>query len=261
MTSREWFFYIVRCNDNSLYSGISNQLDERVDKHNSGKGAKYTASHRPVTLIYKEPYSSQSEARSREAQVKSWSKVKKENLVATQVPRRRNNVTKTRFPLTSLKDPRIVELIKTTDHRTLARWAIDCAERVMPYFEDSFPNDKRPRTAIETLQKWMKTGVFSMAVIRKASLDAHAAARDAGEDSPARSAAHAAGQAVATAHVPTHSMGSAIYALQAISRAADPADAEAGVAREREWQYRRLLALIKREAGTNKLNRIEGGTT
>ena len=82
-----------------------------------------------------------------------------------------------------------------------------------------------------------------MAVIRGASLASHAAAREVGEDNPARSAARAAGQAVATAHVATHSLGAALYAQQAVFRAADPADAEAAVAREREWQYRRLLAL------------------
>ncbi|MDQ6834355.1 MAG: hypothetical protein M3008_13245, partial [Chloroflexota bacterium] len=82
--------------------------------------------------------------------------------------------------------------------------------------------------------------VFTMSVIRKASLDAHAAARDVGEDSPARSAARAAGQAVATAHVPRHALGPAIYGQQAIYRATDSEDA---VKRERNWQYQRLLRL------------------
>lgn len=82
-----------------------------------------------------------------------------------------------------------------------------------------------------------------MKVIRKASLDAHAAARDVGEDNPARSAARAAGQAVATAHVPTHAIGAAIYGLQAIHRAASTEDADAAVTRERDWQYQRLLKL------------------
>jgi hypothetical protein len=115
----------------------------------------------------------------------------------------------------------------------------------MPYFEDKFPEDPRPRKAIETLQNWIKTGTFKMSIIRGASLASHAAAWDVGKDNAARSAAHAAGQAVATAHVPTHSMGSAIYALQAVYRASDSSDAEAAVAREREWQYVHLLELIK----------------
>src|SRR5260370_10387234 len=141
------------------------------------------------------------------------------------------------------KDESMVELVSKTDHKTLAIWAIDCAERVMPYFEEKYPQDHRPRHALETLQTWINTGVFQMAVIRKASLDSHAAARDVGEESPARSAARAAGQAVATAHVPRHAYGSAIYAQQAIHRAATSADADAAVTKERDWQYQHLLAL------------------
>jgi hypothetical protein len=135
-----------------------------------------------------------------------------------------------------------VEIVKKTDQKTLAIWAIDCAKRVMPYFEEKFPEDHRPRVALETLQKWIETGVFSMAVIRKASLDAHAAAKEIGNDSPAASAAHAAGQCVATAHVPTHAIGAAIYALQAIHRATS-SDEE--VEKEKKWQQQHFLTLRK----------------
>jgi len=91
----------------------------------------------------------------------------------------------------------------------------------------------------------VRTGVFKMSVIRGASLASHAAAREVGADNPARSAARAAGQAVATAHVPAHSMGAAIYALQAVYRATDPADADAAVAKERAWQLAHLQKLLK----------------
>jgi len=149
---------------------------------------------------------------------------------------------KSKFSITR-KDEEMLELVSKTDHKTLALWAIDCAERVMPYFEEKYPQDHRPRQAIETLQTWIDTGVFKMAVIRKASLDSHAAAREVGEDSPARSAARAAGQAVATAHVPRHSYGPAIYAQQAIHRATNPTDADAAIAKERDWQLQHLLDL------------------
>lgn len=151
-------------------------------------------------------------------------------------------MTKSKFSLTQHK-AEFIEIVEKTDHQTLAVWAIDCAERVLPYFEDKFPEDLRPRKAIETLQAWIDTGVFRMTEIRKASLDSHAAAREVGEDNAARSAARAAGQAVATAHVPTHSIGAASYALQAVHRAASPAEADAAVAEERGWQYQRLLEL------------------
>src|SRR5260370_2068091 len=147
---------------------------------------------------------------------------------------------KSKFSITR-KDEEMLELVSNTDHKTLAIWAIDCAERVMPYFEEKYPEDHRPRNAIETLQAWIDTGVFKMAVIRKASLDAHAAAREVGEESPARSAARAAGQAVATAHVPRHAYGAAMYAQQAIYIATNPSDADAAVAKERDWQYQHLL--------------------
>jgi hypothetical protein len=149
---------------------------------------------------------------------------------------------KSRFSLAQHK-AEFVDLVKKTDHKTLALWAIDCAERVLPYFEEKYPEDPRPRQALETLQMWIDTGVFKMDVIRKASLSAHAAAREVGDDNPARSAARAAGQAVATAHVPTHAIGSAIYALQVIHREADDSEADAAVARERDWQFRRLFEL------------------
>lgn len=151
---------------------------------------------------------------------------------------------KSKFSLTR-KDEAMIELIKKTDHKILAVWAIDCAKRVLPYFEEKYPKDHRPRNAIVALHIWINTGVFKMSVIRKASLDAHAAAREVGQDSPARSAARAAGQTVATAHVPMHAYGSAIYAQQAIHRAASSNDADAAVTKERDWQYQHLLDLVK----------------
>ena len=149
---------------------------------------------------------------------------------------------KSKFSITH-KDEEMLELMRKTDHKTLAVWAIDCAERVLPYFEEKYAEDHRPRQAIEALQTWIHTGVFQMAVIRKASLASHAAAREVGEDNAARSAARAAGQAVATAHVPGHAYGSAAYAQQAIYRATKPSEADVAVAKEREWQYQHLLNL------------------
>ena len=134
-------------------------------------------------------------------------------------------------------------IVEQTDHKVLAAWAIACAERVMPCFEAAFPDDSRPRRALETLQAWIDTGEFSMAVIRKASLDAHAAAREVGEDSPARSAARAAGQAVATAHVRTHAPGVAAYALQAVQRTGNAEEVDAALTAERVWQRQRLREL------------------
>lgn len=154
-------------------------------------------------------------------------------------------MAKQRFSIAH-EDEEMRELVSKTDHKKLARWAIDCTERVLPYFEEKYPNDPRPRIALQTLREWMDTGKFSMSIIRKASLDSHAAAREVGMDNPARSAARATGQAVATAHVSSHAYGSAVYSQQAIHRSNSPEDAEANAKKERDWQYKHLLKLTER---------------
>ena len=134
------------------------------------------------------------------------------------------------------------------DQKLMATWAADCAERVLPTFEEIYPEDARPRKAIEACRTWVRTGVFKMSDIRGASLAAHAAARQAkGNDSDAACfAARAAGQAVATAHVPQHAFGGAYYALKAIA-AADPAYAESRVAAEHNWQIQLIPERLRQE--------------
>jgi hypothetical protein len=132
------------------------------------------------------------------------------------------------------------------DQRLMATWAADCAERALSFFENAYPTDDRPRKAIEACRAWVDTGVFRMADIRGASLAAHAAARDVKDNGAAFFAAHAAGQAVATAHVTQHAFGSAYYALRAVV-AADPAHADARAAEERNWQSLRLPGSLRQE--------------
>jgi hypothetical protein len=132
------------------------------------------------------------------------------------------------------------------DQRAMAIWAADCAERVLPFFEKAYPQDDRPRNAIAVCRTWVQTGVFRMTDIRGASLAAHDAARDAKENEAACFAAHAAGQAVATAHVPQHAYGGAYYALKAIA-AIDPTNAEVRIAEEHRWQSQHLPENLRRE--------------
>jgi hypothetical protein len=146
----------------------------------------------------------------------------------------------------TILDKPIADLVRKTDHKTLAIWAADCAERVLPYFEEKYPDDTRPRTAIEACREWARTGVFRMADVRNTSLAAHAAARDVIEDDAARSAARAAGQAMATAHVPAHAIAAAIYAATAVRDATNSADPDSAAIKEREWQYHHLLRLTKK---------------
>ena len=77
----EWFFYLARCADDSIYAGICKNLRDREAKHNEGTGAKYTRSRRPVRIVYSESFPSQSAALRREAQVKRWRRSKKQSLV------------------------------------------------------------------------------------------------------------------------------------------------------------------------------------
>ncbi len=136
------------------------------------------------------------------------------------------------------------------DQKLLALWSADCARHVLPYFEKEFSKDNRPRKAIEACRTWARTGVFKMADVRRDSLAAHAVARLAPENSAARFAARAVGQAVATAHVAQHAYGAAYYALKAIA-ASDPANAEMKVAKEFKWiskmADRRLLEKLRQE--------------
>jgi putative endonuclease len=76
------FFYLARCNDGSLYAGTCINVTEREAKHNDGTGAKYTRSRRPISIIYTEEFETLSDARKREAEVKTWSKDAKEKLIS-----------------------------------------------------------------------------------------------------------------------------------------------------------------------------------
>ena len=78
-----WTVYILRCNDGTLYTGITKDLERRVKQHNDGKGSKYTQTRRPVEVVYKETKMGRADALVREAEIKQYSKEKKEQLVGT----------------------------------------------------------------------------------------------------------------------------------------------------------------------------------
>ncbi|WP_145464382.1 GIY-YIG nuclease family protein [Staphylococcus hominis] len=75
------FVYIVRCSDNSLYTGYTNNIEVRINKHNAGKGAKYTKTRRPVVLVYQEMYETKSEALHREYEIKTFTRQRKLKLI------------------------------------------------------------------------------------------------------------------------------------------------------------------------------------
>jgi predicted GIY-YIG superfamily endonuclease len=81
-----WFVYLLRCRDGSLYTGISVDVEARVSVHNRGKGARYTRSRLPVTLVYMERRRTRSAALKREAAIKAWPRARKLTLLQTPVP-------------------------------------------------------------------------------------------------------------------------------------------------------------------------------
>ena len=75
------YTYIVKCSDETLYTGWTNNLKKRLEAHNSGKGAKYTKNRRPVELVYFEEYDTKQEAMKREYAIKQLSRQKKLALI------------------------------------------------------------------------------------------------------------------------------------------------------------------------------------
>ena len=82
MTTSMWYVYIVRCSDNSLYTGIARDVAARVAQHNSGQGAKYTRGRGPVELLHQEQAPDRAAALRREAQIKRMTPAGKHRLIA-----------------------------------------------------------------------------------------------------------------------------------------------------------------------------------
>ena len=76
-----WYLYILRCGDGTLYTGITTDIQRRLEAHRCGKGAKYTRGREPLELAYQEACSTHSEALKREAAVKRLSRTEKEQLI------------------------------------------------------------------------------------------------------------------------------------------------------------------------------------
>ena len=82
----EWFVYMVRCADGSLYTGIAKDVDRRCKKHNAGTASRYTRSRRPVELVYQETHPGQSSALKREAVIKALDRRGKLKMAKKQKP-------------------------------------------------------------------------------------------------------------------------------------------------------------------------------
>lgn len=76
-----WYLYILRCGDNTLYTGITTDVEKRFAAHCAGRGAKYTRGRGPLTLVYSEQCGTHSDALKRELRVKALKRKQKENLI------------------------------------------------------------------------------------------------------------------------------------------------------------------------------------
>ncbi len=82
--ANSWVCYLLRCADDTLYCGITNDLDKRIAAHNAGEGAKYTRARVPVKLVYSEKHKDRSAASKREMEIKGLSRVNKLLLIQTE---------------------------------------------------------------------------------------------------------------------------------------------------------------------------------
>ena len=77
----KWYLYILRCKDNTLYTGVTTDVEKRLEAHRSGKGAKYTRGRTPLELVYREECENHSHALRRECEIKKLARTEKEKLI------------------------------------------------------------------------------------------------------------------------------------------------------------------------------------
>jgi len=80
-TRSPYYVYILRCSDDTFYTGYTTDVERRVREHDAGDGAKYTRGRTPVELVYVESFDSQSAAMSREYEIKQFTRAEKERLI------------------------------------------------------------------------------------------------------------------------------------------------------------------------------------
>lgn len=81
MKNKKYYTYMLRCRDNSIYTGYTVDIEKRIKVHNSGKGAKYTRARLPVKLEYYEEFETKVEALKREREFKKYSHIEKEKII------------------------------------------------------------------------------------------------------------------------------------------------------------------------------------
>lgn len=145
-------------------------------------------------------------------------------------------------------DPEIQELIKTTNQKVLARWAINCLNRILYIYQDKYPNENTPTTALNILNDWLNDKV-TIWEARKYYWTVLAKAREIEKiDKVSCQILRATSHTLATCHVKTHAEGSAMYVistLKYLNKDLNQKDLIKLLEEERKWQINNLIVLKK----------------
>ena len=133
----------------------------------------------------------------------------------------------------------LIRLIELQKHRTLVMWAFDCAQVPLSLLEAKYPNELRPRKALELCEAWAR-GIIKMPEAKRAILDCHAVAKEIDEKEYI-AIVHAIGHACATVHVETHALGLVFYELTAIVLKEGLEKCDLAVSEKISYYYDRLL--------------------
>lgn len=161
--------------------------------------------------------------------------------------------------LPKVRDPRFITqrrggTLTDIEHYLLALWAAQCAEHVLHYFEDAYPEDMRPRIAIDKTISWSQKEIKTTES-KIAAYNSNAAAKNA--IGPAKLSALSAGQAAAVSHVPAHELGAAAYAIRAVMAASKEEEKEKNRIEELNWQRKQLPEKIRELVLDDQKNRNE----
>lgn len=152
----------------------------------------------------------------------------------------------------------LMRLIETQSKETLVNWAVDYAEKnLLPIYEMHYPQDERPRLALEYARKWINKEV-KLPEAKKYILACHEAAKEAEENPAAQAAARAIGQASSSIHSATHSLGLALYGGLAV--AYDQLGIDAPWSQQEAFALKeceKMLAALQAVAIENELNPVK----
>lgn len=144
-------------------------------------------------------------------------------------------------------DSEIQDLISKTDHKILAQWAIDCLNRVFYIFEEKYPNENIPQTAVNILKDWMNDKIMMWEARKYCWTVLELARKIEKEDKVCCQIVRATSHCLATCHVPTHAEGTAMYVISAIKYSNENKENVIELMEEeRKWQIKHLKELRER---------------